>query len=175
MANNAIGTTTVEPHSFSKELAAAGLSGIPMSISPNGYTFADSVDQTTRTQVDQVFSRHNPQISALMAYNANARWEKEMAGMKVKGHVMTTDRESQHMLASQAGQASRDPSFTTEWKMQDGTFVVLTASELITAHADVTAFIGRCFATESNVKDGIHAVPPTITTTAQIDAAYAAL
>ena len=64
---------------------------------------------------------------------------------------------------------------TIQWKAQDGSFVTLTAPQIIGIGQAMAGYVQACFSTEATLADGINATPPTVTTQAQIDSAYAAI
>jgi hypothetical protein len=109
----------------------------------------------------------------LLNYAARKRRQGEQAGITVGGVPVATDRESQAMLTGAAVMAQANPSFSTQWKGPDGVFVTLSATQIVALAEAVAMHVATCFATEAGVVEGINANPRTITTTEQIDAAFA--
>lgn len=114
-----------------------------------------------------------PTEADLLAYSAQARWRRETAGTTALDMQVPTDERTQAVLTAAYVQASADPEFTVDpWKVGPGTYVALSAADIIAISAAVSAHIQACFALNATVDAGILA--GTITTFAQIDAAYAA-
>ena len=106
----------------------------------------------------------------LAAYAANARWEKEAAGITFNGMPVMTDDRSKMMIMGARVKASDDPDFTTQWKTEAG-FVTLDAAALIAVSDAVLQHVDQCFGLEAQAMAGID--DGSITTTAQIDAIFA--
>ena len=108
----------------------------------------------------------------LAAYAADARWRRETGGVVVDGTAIGTDRESQAMLAGAHAYVVATPGATITWKSENG-FVMLDAAAVTALAAAVGAHVQACFAAEAAVVAAIAA--GTITTPAEIDAAFAAI
>jgi hypothetical protein len=111
--------------------------------------------------------------TGLLAYSANARWTLAQGGITLNGVPTATDDATRQTMTSAVVLAQTDPTVTVDWKMQDGSFVQLTAPQIIATGQAIAGFVQACFSAESTIAAGINATPPTITTQAQIDAAYA--
>jgi len=109
----------------------------------------------------------------LKAYAAFVRYAKEIGGMEVGGVHVATDETSQAKLTGAYLKASRDATFTTDWKGTDGTFTSLDADSIIALGDAVLAHVAACFAAEKMVAAEIDT--GSITTVTQVDAAFAAL
>jgi hypothetical protein len=110
--------------------------------------------------------------TGLTAYAASKRYDKEIGGTTISGVAYPTDRDTQSKLASAVLFAQLTPAAVFQWKVADGTFVTLTGLEQIVAVASaIGAFVQGCFALEATTVTAIKA--GTITTTAQVDAAFA--
>lgn len=109
----------------------------------------------------------------LTAYAANARWVKETSGITVGGVAVATDDRSKQMVMGARIAADADGNFTTQWVASDGSISTLTAPQIIAISDAVLAHVAACFAKYADVKPQIDG--GTITTPAQIDAAFAAV
>lgn len=79
---------------------------------------------------------------------ADRRYKAEIAGISVGGVAVYTDRTTQNKLTATAFRASRDPSYTVDWKTLDGSFVTLNA-ELILHIADAVGdYVQECYTRE---------------------------
>lgn len=113
-----------------------------------------------------------PTKQDLAEYAAHQRWQKEIGGMIWNGWPVHTDRESQskiiaERLAIEAGERA-DPD---GWKFADGSFRLVSNEEFISLSNAIRQHVRDCFAMEALVLAQIEA--GAITTTAQIDAAFA--
>lgn len=114
---------------------------------------------------------------ALIAYAANARWQKEVGGVAwpdgESTHVIATDRESQGKLLMEFVAINNglraDPS---PWKFAGGYFVSLTNAQMSAVALVGRSFVADAYSREAAVQAGINA--GTITTTAEIDAVFTA-
>jgi hypothetical protein len=107
----------------------------------------------------------------LKAYAASARYNKEIGGTTLSGVAYATDRETQAKLTSAYALSQVSPSTSFDWKMPNGSFTSLTASQLATVATAIGGFVQQCFAMEASV--GASITGGSITTTAQIDAQFA--
>ena len=114
-----------------------------------------------------------PPPVVLPIYAATQRRMKEEGGITFNGAPIATDRPSQAMITGAYNMASRDANWSTQWKVSDGVFITLTAPVVIALAVAVGQHVAACFAKEADVDAAITAA--TITTTAQIDAQFAAL
>lgn len=113
-----------------------------------------------------------PGKADLLAYSASRRWARERGGTTVGALPVPTDERTQAVLTAAFVQASADPGFTVDpWKVGPGSYVSLSAAEIIAISAAVNAHVQACFALNATVDAAILA--GTITTYQQIDAAYA--
>lgn len=107
----------------------------------------------------------------LAAYAAAARWAKETGGIAVAGVPVATDDRSKLMIIGARVAASANPSWSTIWQGADGNTYPIDVTAMIAISDAVAAHVAACFAAFSTVLAGIKA--GTVTTTAQIDAAFA--
>lgn len=112
-----------------------------------------------------------PTAADLYAYAAAKRWERETAGIMVSGLPIASDVASQTKLAgaAQAATAGLLPA-TVAFKTQAG-FIDVTPAQVRGVYAALVAHVQDCYARESQAAAGILA--GTITTRAQVDAAFA--
>lgn len=106
----------------------------------------------------------------LFEYAAQKRWEKEVGGITVNGAPVATDDRSKLMIVGARIKADTDPSFTTQWKGPDGSFIALNAAAIITISDAVLEHVNNCFAIEDQVLSDITA--GVITTTTEIDTVF---
>ncbi|ACL57411.1 DUF4376 domain-containing protein [Methylobacterium nodulans] len=114
-----------------------------------------------------------PTVTDLLQHAAAQRYIAETRGITVDGVAVASDRTSQAMLTAAVAylQSSGAPSVAFKGL---GGFVMLTAAQVTAIALAVGAHVQSCFATEAALVAGIRAEPPTVTTLAQIDAAFAA-
>jgi hypothetical protein len=108
----------------------------------------------------------------LVAYAADKRWRVEVGGISVDGVPVATDDRSKVMVIGARVAAQASPDWTTVWHGADGQTYPLNAAAMIAISNAVEAHVNATFATFATVKAGIDA--GEITTTAAIDAAFAA-
>jgi hypothetical protein len=156
------------------------------------------MQQVTDVQYAQAQTRHNslaasgrytdeqiaslqPQPSAdslatgLLAYSADKRWQTVTGGMTFNGMSIQTDDQTRQVLTSAVVLAQLNPATMVQWKSASGEFVELTADQIIAMGQMVASHTQYCYTTESNLSQQIQATPPTVTTKAQIDDAYASV
>lgn len=107
----------------------------------------------------------------LYEYAAQRRWEKEVGGVEVGGITVMTDDRSKTLIAGARMGADNDPSFTAQFKPAGGSFMEIDAVTIAAISDAVLAHTQACFAIEASVVSSIDA--GTITSTAEIDAAFA--
>jgi hypothetical protein len=111
--------------------------------------------------------------TSLPAYAADVRWRTMSGGITVNGLPVATDSLAMGNLNSASLYAQSDPTATFAWKLEDGSFVTLSAADVAALQAAVSEFGQSCYACEDTTLDGIEG--GTITTTEEIDAAFAAI
>lgn len=109
----------------------------------------------------------------LAAYASAVRYDKEVGGITYNGSPIATDDRSKQMILGARMVAQADATFTTKWAATDGTIVALDAPGLVALSNAVLAHVQACFLRFASVKADIDA--GNITTTAQVDAAFAAI
>lgn len=125
-------------------------------------------DQTTAA-LQEVLTPYG-MFADLAGYAADVRWRKETSGILVGGVPVATDDRSKLMIAGARIKADANPEFTTKWKTDAG-FVLIDAATIIAISDAVLAHVDACFETEGEVLTAIDG--GTITTRAQVDAAFA--
>jgi hypothetical protein len=107
----------------------------------------------TETEVE---AHLNPKISFATAKEnkyaeiAAARYNAEIAGVTVNGISIKTDRESQGLITGAALQALQDPTYTCNWKTENG-FVTLTAEQIQAVAVAVRQHVQACFDREAGL------------------------
>lgn len=109
----------------------------------------------------------------LPSYNAAARFNKASGGCTIGGKPYMSDPVARNTLGSAHDYAVANPGHITDWKLADGTFIQLNEAGLAHALQQMVTFVQACFTCESNTLASINGA--TITTKAQVDAAYAAI
>ena len=108
----------------------------------------------------------------LRAYAASARYAKEVGGITVGNVPIATDRDSQALIDGLWVGAQLSSSGTVQYKSTAG-YVSLSDAQVVTIVGAVKAHVQACRAAEQALDAGIAA--GTVTTTAQVDAALAAV
>jgi hypothetical protein len=160
--------------SFTAEIEAAGLMGLPFAWSAEGVTYGASLTTQQRAAIEAVVAAHNPTIvgkPALTSYAADKRWQKETGGTVVGGVPISTDDRSKIMIMGARVAAAADAEWTTVWHGSDGQTYPINATQMIAISDAVEAHVNATFATFASVKADIDA--GDITTLAEIDAAFA--
>ena len=109
----------------------------------------------------------------LTYYAADARYRKASGGVTIGGKPYLTDPVARNTVGSAHDYAVANPGHITDWKLADGTFIQLNEAALAHVLQQMATFVQSCFTCESNTVNGI--TGGTITTQAQVDAAFAAI
>ena len=116
-------------------------------------------------------------MGQLAAYTAAARYDHAGGGVVVTslgGPVpFLSDPVSRNTINSAYDFMILKGSGTVQWKLSDGTFITLDKTKITTLMNDVATFVQSCFSCESTTVTNINS--GSITTTAAIDAAFAAV
>jgi hypothetical protein len=107
----------------------------------------------------------------LHAYAASVRYQRETGGITVNGVPVATDDRSKLMITGARIAADADAGFTTQWKLATGAFTSIDAATVIAISNAVSDFVADCFAKEAELAAAI--TGGSITTTSQVDAAFA--
>lgn len=108
--------------------------------------------------------------SGLIAYAAAKRFAVETGGIVVGGATVATDRVSQAMIGNAFAYVQASGADSVRFKAASG-WVTLSADQVKALALAVGAHVQAAFAAEDDLDAAINASPPTVTTTAQIDAA----
>ncbi|CAL8972927.1 hypothetical protein RHODGE_RHODGE_01042 [Rhodoplanes serenus] len=125
------------------------------------------------TDVLALYGLRGPHVD-LAAYAADARWRRETGGTTWRGWPIHTDATSQTKYLAELQAISlgvRDDG--DGWKFADGAFRAVSNADFSALATAARAHVRACFAAEAAVLAGIAA--GTITTPAEIDAAFAAV
>ncbi|MCZ0734601.1 DUF4376 domain-containing protein [Phreatobacter sp. AB_2022a] len=116
---------------------------------------------------------YEPPPVDLVAYAARRRWEIiEAATVDVGGVAVPADATTRAVVTAAYVQAVAASGFTIDpWKISPGHYVTLTAAQVIAIGDALSAYVQSMFAKNRDIDDAVAA--GTITTTAEIDAAYA--
>lgn len=107
----------------------------------------------------------------LAAYAAARRFDLETGGVTLNGASIATDRDSQAMITGAYSFSQANPSSLINFKAETGWIQIDNATIVAIANA-VGTHVQACFTLESQVDQEI--ASGTITTVAEIDAAFAA-
>lgn len=130
----------------------------------------DAEGEQTTYALQDVLSPYE-MFADLGGYAADVRWRKETSGILVGGLLVATDDRSKQMIMGARIAAEADSGFTTPWVGSDGSINTLNAAQVIAISNAVLAHVQTCFATFAAVSSEI--ADETITTRAQVDAAFA--
>lgn len=86
---------------------------------------------------------------------ADHRYAAEIAGFELQGMPVRTDRETQTRLAHARMFVIANPAFETDWKLANGTFIHLTAAQIIGVSDAVLAHVQACFTKEAQLNAAI--------------------
>lgn len=112
------------------------------------------------------YKQRAPTKAELISYCANKRSSKALLGTALGATPIPTDMDTRTLLLLAYTKASADNTFTMPWNG-----ATLTAANIIAAARQVGIFLAGVLVIETNTKASINA--GTITTIAQIDAAFA--
>lgn len=154
-------------------LAAAAISAIGRDVWYR-CTYVDGELQVPDDLADSVSAIDPDAVStsALIAYAADKRWQIETGGIVLGGVPIATDDRSKIMIMGARVAAAANPDWETVWHGADGQTYPLNATSMIAISDAVEAHVNSTFSTFAAVKSDIAA--GDITTTAEIDAAFAA-
>lgn len=106
--------------------------------------------------------------AALIAYAENKRWRVETGGILVGGRAISTDRDSQALIAGAKALADEEPEELVDFKAASG-WVQIDAVAVRAIALAVGRHVRACFRIERLVWDAIDA--GTLTSTEEVDAA----
>lgn len=82
------------------------------------------------------------------------------SGTSLSGMALPTDDATQSRITGAAIAAILDPAYTVQWKLPDGTFVLLTANQVLQAAQAVRAHVQACFDREAALLEALAAGQP---------------
>ena len=126
----------------------------------------------TMAELEAVLAAQYP-AGSLVTYNTDARERRINDGIMVGGVPFATDPITQAELNGAYIFTQSNVGATFQWKLPDGSFVTLDKQAVQDVQGHLTDFKSKCFACEDDTLTEIEG--STITTLAQIDAAYAAV
>lgn len=128
--------------------------------------------QPTIADVEDVLRLQYPR-GTLPTYTAHMRQQTASGGITVNGLPFSTDAFTLGSLNSAYIYTQAKTGETFSWKLPDGSFITLNKTDVAALQNSVNAFVQECFVCEDTTLAGIES--GTITTHAQIDAAFAAI
>lgn len=102
----------------------------------------------------------------LKAYAAKMRYKRQRGGYNYRGKQYNSDANAITALTSAFSLAKANSSYNTKWKIADGTFIPMSAANVIGVYNAVTGFVQALFNAESVVSAAIDA--GSVTTTTQV-------
>jgi hypothetical protein len=116
--------------------------------------------------------------SQLAAYSGDARYRRENSGVTITsigGSVpFASDLAARNAVDTAWGYMNAKGTVNSiSWKMPDGSFITMTTAQVTTLMGHLSTFIQACFECESDNLAPINGA--TMTTQAEIDAAFAAI
>jgi hypothetical protein len=116
--------------------------------------------------ITRTYTQRSPTKAELLAYTVKKKQAKSVGGTNLGATVIPTDFETRTLLSLAYTEAVNTPGFTMPW---NGT--TLNATQIQAGARQVGKFLAQVLATEETTKAAINA--GTITTVAQVDAAFA--
>jgi Domain of unknown function (DUF4376) len=132
----------------------------------------DNAGNQTNAALQDAVAPHGL-FADLTFYAADARYRKASGGVSIGGKPYLSDPVSRNTVASAHDYAVANPGHITDWKLADGTFIQLDEAGLAHVLQEMATFVQACFTCESTTVAGISG--GSITTRAQVDAAFAAI
>jgi hypothetical protein len=132
----------------------------------------DNAGAQTNASLQSVLSSYGL-YADLTFYAADARYRRAGGGVTIAGKPYLSDPVARNTVDSAHTYAVNNPGHITDWKLADGTFIQLNETQLAHVLQEMATFVQSCFTCESNTVAGI--TGGTITTRAQVDAAFAAI
>ena len=137
----------------------------------------DVAGNQTNAALQDVLTPYNVFVD-LIAYTAYARFNHASGGVVVTSlggsTLFLTDPVSRNTINSAYDfMTQKGGGYTVQWKLSNGTFITLNVTQMTTLMNAVATFVQSCFTCESTTVSAING--GTITTHAQVDAAFAAI
>lgn len=92
-----------------------------------------------------------------LSYVAERRWAVETSGISFNGMSVPTDTTTQTKIIGAVVGAQIDPTASINWKMNDGTFVMLDATGILAVAMAIRAHVQACFDHEATLRGEIEA------------------
>lgn len=121
----------------------------------NGYLEVPGVTQDALEEAVASFDNAADEKRRLAGLIAWRRYQAETAGITVLGVPVYTDRTTQNKLTGAALRASRDPSYTVDWKCSNNTFVMLTAEQIVSVADAVGDHVQACYSREADLLEAV--------------------
>lgn len=140
-------------------------------------TWTDTMDTEARTvtRVAGIEPLPPPSVDDLLAHAAQRRWEVETGGITVAGAPIRTDEKSQNKITGAVILLDKDQALDeVDWEAQPEVWVTADRATMEAVGLAVGRHVQACFSALRQIQAAIRATPPTITTLAEIDAAFAA-
>lgn len=133
----------------------------------------DEANNQTDASLQEVLAPYGGLFANLTYYAADARWRRQTGGVVVAGVNYKTDRTTLSERNNAYDYSLVDGAVVFQWKLPDGSFVPLNKAALTKVMTSENKFVQTCFTCEqstvASIKNG------SITTRAQVDAAFAAV
>lgn len=111
-----------------------------------------AIKRRVDTKIDEHFSNDLEGAKKLIRnYFSEKRYNVEVGGLDMGGLAVRTDRLTVARIYQANQLATADPTFTTEWKLGDGSFVTVDATLIAQLSAAITAHIQSSFSQEKAV------------------------
>lgn len=121
----------------------------------NGYLEVPGVTQEALEAAVASFDNTADERKRLAGLIAARRYTAETAGITVFGVPVYTDRTTQNKLTGAALRASRDSSYTVDWKCSNNTFVSLTAEQIVSVADAVGDHVQACYSREADLLEAV--------------------
>jgi hypothetical protein len=123
----------------------------------DGYIYRSKRDYTNQ-KIDEKFSDDIDGAKKLLRdHFSEKRYDVEVGGLDMGGLSVRTDRLTVARIYQAQSLATADPTFTTEWKLGDGSFITIDATLIGQLSAVITAHIQSSFVQEKTVNASIDA------------------
>jgi hypothetical protein len=126
----------------------------------------------SQAELEDVLRQHYPPGS-LNSYNASERYNKLNNGVVINGTPFASDAVTRSSLNTAYIYSQGNQGATFSWKLPDGSFITLNKQQIAQLQAAVSDFGQKCYTCEDANSTAIDG--GTITTLAQIDAAFNAV
>lgn len=135
----------------------------------------DSAGNQTNASLQEVLTQFGL-YADLTYYAANSRYNRSCVGVIITSlntASFASDPVSRNTINSAYDFLTVNKTETLNWKMSDGTFITVDLAKVTTMMNDVADFVHKCYDCEATTVAAING--GTITTQAQVDAAFAAV